>query len=182
VPVRSDLLQRIGDLSLRISSAVYRHIDRASERLEAQRRLLPKLTDLATPHQQRTDDLAERLRQSLSGRVNRAQIAFTGPAQMLTPRLLVRQVEQSQQRLNALARLADSLHPEAPLRRGFARVTDANGKTIASRDAAIAAAQVGLRFVDGEVGAVVNGSSPTMRPAPTKPPKPALNQGNLFDG
>jgi exodeoxyribonuclease VII large subunit len=181
VPVRSELLQRIGQISLRMGSAVRRHIDRASERLEAQRRLLPKLTDLSAPHQQRTDDLAERLRQSLVGRVNRAQLAFTGPAQMLTPRLLVRQVEQGQQRLNALARLADSLHPEAPLKRGFARVTDSEGKTIASREAAIAAGQVGLRFADGEAGATVEGG---LTPK-SKPPKPSIsapNQGNLFEG
>lgn len=182
VPVRSELLQRMGQISLRMGSAVRRHVDWASERLEAQRRLLPKLTDLAAPHQQRTDDLAERLRQSLGGRVSKAQLAFAGPAQMLTPRLLVRQAEQGQQRLNALARLADSLHPEAPLKRGFARVTDANGKTIASREAAIAAGQVGLRFADGDVGALVQGGSPPPKPSTPKPAKPALNQGNLFDG
>jgi exodeoxyribonuclease VII large subunit len=180
VPVRSELLQRLGQISLRISGAIRRHVDWASDRLEAQRRLLPKLTDLAAPHQQRTDDLAERLRQSLAGRVNKAQLAFTGPAQMLAPRLLVRQAEQGQQRLNALARLADSLHPEAPLKRGFARVTDAAGKTIASREAAIAAGQVDLRFADGEVGALVQGGSP--RPAGAKSAKPVTNQGNLFDG
>jgi exodeoxyribonuclease VII large subunit len=120
------------------------------------------------------------LRQSLAGRVNKAQLAFTGPAQMLAPRLLIRQLEQAQQKLNALSRLADSLHPEAPLKRGFARVTDADGKTIASREAAIAAGQVGLRFADGEVGAAVQGGSVPPRPAVPKSPKPVTNQGNLF--
>ena len=181
VPVRSELLQRIGQLSFRMGNSVRRQIDRAGERLEAQRRLLPKLTDLAAPHQQRTDELAERLRQSLGGRINRAQIAFAGPSQMLNPRLLLRQVEQGQQRLNAAARLIDSLHPEAPLRRGFARVTDVRGRTIASREAAIAAGAVGLRFADGEVGAVVEGGSPPPKAAPRKA-TPVINQGNLFDG
>ena len=181
VPVRSELLERIGQNSLRMEGAVRRHVDRASERLEAQRRLLPKLTDLSAPHQQRTDDLAERLRQSLVGRANKAQLAFTGPAQMLSPRLLIRQVEHGQQRLNAIARLADSLHPEAPLKRGFARVTDKDGKTIASRQAAMAAGHVGLRFADGEVGALVQGGNPPPKPAPRNSPTVA-NQGNLFDG
>ena len=179
VPVRSELLQRVGQDALRMGNAVRRHVDRACERLEAQRRLLPKLTDLAAPHQQRTDDLAERLRQSLAGRVNRSQLAFAGPAQMLNPRLLIRQVEQGQQRLNAIARLADSLHPEAPLKRGFARVTDADGRTIASRDAAIAAGQVGLRFADGDVGALVQTSSPPPKSSARKTPS-VTNQGNLF--
>lgn len=182
VPVRSELLQRLGQISLRMSGAVRRQIDRAAERLEAQRRLMPKLSDLAAPHQQRTDELADRLRQSLRTRVGKAELAFSGPAQMLHPRLLVRRVEQGEQRLDALARLAGSLHPEAPLKRGFARVTDASGKTIFSRDAAIQAGDVALRFADGEVGATVHGSAPIPRTATPKPAKPAPNQGNLFDG
>jgi exodeoxyribonuclease VII large subunit len=177
VPVRSELLQRLGQITLRMSGAVRRHV---AERLAAQRRLMPKLGDLAAPHQQRTDELAERLRQSLRTRVGKSELAFSGPAQMLHPRLLSRRVEQGQQRLDALARLQGSLHPEAPLKRGFARVTDASGKTIMSREAAIKAGDVGLRFADGEVGATVSGGAATPRQPAPKPAKPAPNQGNLF--
>ena len=67
VPVRSELLQRLGQLGLRMGNMRSAgDVDLAGERLEAQRRLLPKLTDLAAPHQQRTDEMAERLRQSLA--------------------------------------------------------------------------------------------------------------------
>ncbi|MFO0112575.1 MAG: exodeoxyribonuclease VII large subunit [Sphingomonadaceae bacterium] len=181
VPVRSDLLQRVGQLGLRIANIVRKRVDLAAERLEAQRRLMPRLSDLAAPHQLRTDDLAERLRQSLRTRVGKAEIAYSAPAMMLHPRLLTRRVEQGQQRLNALTRLAGSLHPEAPLKRGFARVTDADGKTIMSRAAAVKAGDVTLRFVDGEVGSVVHGSAPPRSSTP-KPKLPTVNQGNLFDG
>lgn len=181
VPVRSDLLQRVGQLGLRMANIVRKRVDLAAERLEAQRRLMPRLSDLAAPHQLRTDDLAERLRQSLRSRVGKAEIAYSGPAMMLHPRLLTRRVEQGQQRLDALTRLAGSLHPEAPLKRGFARVTDADGKTIMSRAAAVKAGDVTLRFVDGEVGSVVNGSAPPRSSTP-KPNIPTVNQGNLFDG
>jgi len=181
VPVRSDLLQRVGQLGLRMANSVRKRVDLAAERLEAQRRLMPRLSDLAAPHQLRTDDLAERLRQSLRTRVGKAEIAYSGPAMMLHPRLLTRRVEQGQQRLDALTRLAGSLHPEAPLKRGFARVTDADGKTIMSRAAAIKAGDVTLRFVDGEVGSAVHGSAPPRTSAP-KPNTPTVNQGNLFDG
>ena len=181
VPVRSDLLQRVGQLGLRMANVVRKQVDLAAERLEAQRRLMPRLSDLAAPHQLRTDDLAERLRQSLRTRVGKAEIAYSGPAMMLHPRLLHRRVEQKQQQLDALTRLAGSLHPEAPLKRGFARVTDADGKTIVSRAAAVKAGDVTLRFVDGEVGSVVNGSAPP-RPSTPKPTPPTVNQGNLFDG
>ena len=181
VPVRSDLLQRVGQLGLRMANVVRKQLDLAAERLEAQRRLMPRLSDLAAPHQLRTDDLAERLRQSLRTRVSKAEIAYSGPAMMLHPRLLHRRVEQKQQRLDALTRLAGSLHPEAPLKRGFARVTDANGKTIMSRAAAVKAGDVTLRFGDGEVSSIVNGSGPP-RPSTPKPTPPIGNQGNLFDG
>jgi exodeoxyribonuclease VII large subunit len=181
VPVRNDLLQRVGQLGLRMANSVRKHVDLAAERLEAQRRLMPRLSDLAAPHQQRTDDLAERLRQSLRMRVGKAEIAYSGPALMLHPRLLNRRIEQGQQRLNALTRLVGSLHPEAPLKRGFARVTDADGKTIMSRAAAVKAGDVTLRFVDGEVGSVVHGAASPRSSTPKATP-PTVNQGNLFDG
>lgn len=181
VPVRSDLLQRVGQLGLRMANNVRKRVDLAAERLEAQRRLMPRLSDLAAPHQQRTDDLAERLRQSLRTRVGKAEIAYSRPAMMLHPRLLTRRVEQGRQRLDALSRLAGSLHPEAPLKRGFARVTDADGKTIMSRAAAVTAGDVTLRFIDGAVGSVINGTAPP-RSATPKPAQPTVNQGNLFDG
>jgi exodeoxyribonuclease VII large subunit len=181
VPVRSDLLQRVGQFGLRMSNMIRKKVDLAAERLEAQRRLMPRLSDLAAPHQQRTDDLSERLRQSLRTRIGKAEVAFSAPAMMLHPRLLLRRAEQGQQRLDALTRLVSTLHPEAPLKRGFARVTDANGKTIMTREAAVKAGDVTLRFVDGEVGGQVSGG-PAPRISPAKPAKPAGNQGNLFDG
>ena len=182
VPVRSELLQRVGQAALRMSGAVRRHVDRATERLEAQRRLMPRLTELSAPHQQRTDELSERLRQSLRSRVGKAELAFSGPAQMLNPRMLLRQAEKDQRRLDALTRLVSSLHPEAPLKRGFARVTDAQGKTILSRDEAIKAGNVGLRFADGDVGASVHGGAILPKTATAKAARPQPNQGNLFDG
>ena len=100
---------------------------------------------------------------------------------MLHPRLLNRRIEQGQQRLDALTRLVGSLHPEAPLKRGFARVTDAEGKTIMSRAAAVKAGDVTLRFVDGEVGSVVAGAAQPRSATPKATP-PTVNQGNLFDG
>ena len=97
VPVRSDLLQRVGQFGLRMSNIVRKRVDLAAERLETQRRLMPRLSDLAAPHQQRTDDLADRLRQSLRTRVSKAEVAFSGPAMMLHPRLLLRRTDQGQQ-------------------------------------------------------------------------------------
>ena len=185
VPVRGELLDRVGQNALRLDRATRRTLTHAAERLEAQRRLLPKLSELTAPQQQRADELGERLANGLERSVSSARLAFAAPAGALKPGLLQRRLESDQQRLDALGRLAESLHPEAPLARGFARVTGADGKTIAKVAAARAAGHVGLRFADGELGATIDGAQmPTAKP-PRKSSKRLAhkgNQGDLFGG
>jgi exodeoxyribonuclease VII large subunit len=198
VPVRLDLKERLGQHGLRMDSSIRRLIQRAGERLEAQRRLLPKPADIAAPWQQRADELAERLRRGLERRADGARIAFVGSATRLSPALLRRRLALGQDRLAALrfpqaqltrrlteargqldslARLAGTLHPEAPLKRGFARISDAEGRTIMTADAAKAARQVSIRFADDSVDAVVGGGAP--RPGQARSvPKPG--QSDLF--
>ncbi len=205
VPVRSELIDRIAQNALRLDRATRRSLSHAAERLEAQRRLLPKLSEITAPQQQRADDLGERLTRGLERRVSAASLNFAAPAGALNPRLLVRlmdakaqrlsaarlpvsavmtRLSNAQSRLDALGRLAESLHPEAPLKRGFARVTDAAGKTITNAAAAQKAGQVGLRFADGIVDAQIGiGEAPTKK-SPPKPTSAKLastgNQGSLF--
>jgi exodeoxyribonuclease VII large subunit len=184
VPVRLDLKERLGQHGLRMDSSIRRLLQRAAERLEAQRRLLPKAADIAAPWAQRADDLAERLRRGLERRADGAKIAFAGSATRLSPALLrrrlvlgqdrlaamrlpqtqlQRRLTEAQSRLDALGRLAETLHPEAPLKRGFARVSDADGRTVMNSVAAKAATQVSIRFADDSVDAVVGGSSARSR-------------------
>jgi exodeoxyribonuclease VII large subunit len=198
VPVRLDLKERLGQHSLRMDSSIRRLLQRAGERLEAQRRLLPKPADLAAPWQQRADELAERLRRGLERRADSARIAFAGTATRLSPALLrrrlalgqdrllalrlpqaqlTRRLQEARSKLDSLARLADTLHPEAPLKRGFARVSDAEGRTIMTASAAKAAGQVSIRFADDSVDAVVVGGAPRPRQAQSVP-KPG--QSDLF--
>ncbi|MFC4291212.1 exodeoxyribonuclease VII large subunit [Sphingorhabdus arenilitoris] len=211
VPVRSELLDRVGQNALRLDRATRRTLAHAAERLEAQRRLLPKLTELTAPQQQRADELGERMQRALERRISNAAIAYMPMARALTPRLLERsldtkqaqlssarlslsllqnRLDQGQQRLNAAQRLLASLHPEAPLRRGFARVTDGAGKTVMTREAAQAAGHFTLRFADGEMGARVDGTEKPAAPPAGQPPKqaarkstkkpPAAGQADLF--
>jgi exodeoxyribonuclease VII large subunit len=198
VPVRLDLKERLGQHGLRMDGSIRRLLQRATERLEAQRRLLPKPAELAAPWAQRADELAERLRRGLERRAEGAKIAFAGSATRLSPALLRRRLALGQDRLsaqrlpqsqlqrrltdarsrlNALGRLAETLHPEAPLKRGFARVSDAEGRTVMSVDAAKASGQVSIRFADGSVDAVIGGVAPRSRPA--KPSQQA-SQTDLF--
>ncbi len=189
VPVRADLLDRVAQAGLRASRSIRRLVGQAAERLEGQRRLLPRLSDLTLPKQQRADELGERLGRGLEKRLSLAQLAFAAPARSLAPRLLSDKYAQGQARLDAMARLLGSLHPEAPLKRGFARVTSADGLTIMSRMAAEAAGHVGLRFADGEIGATIDGNGPPLVPhvSPSRPKKKTAaatpdgaGQGSLF--
>jgi exodeoxyribonuclease VII large subunit len=199
VPVRLDLKERLGQHGLRMDSSIRRLVQRSVERLEAQRRLLPKPADIAAPWRQRADELAERLRRGLQRRADGAKIAFAGSATRLSPALLrrrlslgqdrlvalrlpqaqlMRRLEQAQGKLDSLGRLAESFHPEAPLKRGFARVSDAEGRTIMSVDAAKVAGGVSIRFADGSVGAQIDGAPPR----PAKPRSGASGkQADLFN-
>jgi exodeoxyribonuclease VII large subunit len=214
VPVRDALLDRIGQLGLRMENALRRQVSQAHERLEAQRRLLPRLSDLAAPQQQSTDDLGERLGRVLERRIGAAQIGYAGSANRFGPALLARLVSQKasaltgvrlpaalltrrhhsdQQRFDGVARLMLSLHPDGPLKRGFARVTDIDGKTMMNSKAARVAGHVRLHFADAAVDAAIEGalSSPekpplarekaTSKPSSPKPTPPkSTPQGNLF--
>jgi exodeoxyribonuclease VII large subunit len=199
VPVRLDLVERLGQNGSRMNNAVRRMVQRGTERLEAQRRLLPKPADIAAPWQQRADELSERLKRGLERRVDNTRLSFAGLATRLSPPLLrrrlslaqdrlaaqrlpsaqlQRQLGNAQNRLDALARLATSLHPLAPLERGFAKISDSDGKTVMGTDAAKAAGQVSIRFADGSVDAMIGGGA--TRPRPTKP-APQATQNSLFD-
>lgn len=214
VPVRAELLDRVGQNALRLDRAIRRGVTHLAERLEAQRRLLPKLTELTAPQQQRADELSDRLIRALERRTDAARVAFAAPASALKPSLLERliatkaqrlssarlpaasvdqRLTNAQQRLAGLDRLLTSLHPEAPLKRGFARVTDGEGKTVMAVAAAQKAGNVNLRFADGEVAATVGNAAPAATPsAPTAAPqkakkparkktaKPNANQPSLF--
>jgi exodeoxyribonuclease VII large subunit len=211
VPVRAELLDRVAQLAMRLDRGVRRGITHASERLEAQRRLLPRLSEITSPQQQRADELSERLGRSLERRISMASVSFAAPSGALNPRLLhrlldgkaqrmaaarlpnallVRRADMAQARLDALARLSQSLHPEAPLKRGFARVTDKHGRTISTTKAAHDAGQVTLRFADGGIDAVTRQLTQTAKSATPKSKPAAIRsaetgpaktrQGSLF--
>ena len=203
VPVRAELNERVGQAGVRLNSAVHRVTSLAGERLEAQRRLLPKPADIVEVKAQRVDDLGERLGQALTKRAALAEGALArasggfGPrllsslvarkseqlaAQRLPMMLLDRRASEDQARLEALWRLAGQLHPDKPLSRGFARVTDREGRTLTSGAAAEKAGALTLRFADKAVDAVVDSAD---APPPKPPRKSAAKgtpegQGSLF--
>ncbi|MFK7841196.1 MAG: exodeoxyribonuclease VII large subunit [Sphingorhabdus sp.] len=192
VPVRAEWLATLSESKARMARSVQRGLMTAQERLEGQRRLMPALTDLLRPHQQRVDEMSERMKYGMSQNVAHARTRFSASAGALRPSILKQRVERSQeqlkrldmpvslvqrplddarQRLNALWRLAEQLSPDGPLKRGYARVSGLDGKLIANRAAALKAGKLDLHFQDGAVGAQVTEAGLEVKEVGTKTKK-----------
>lgn len=181
VPVREELAQQLAELGLRKRRAVARPLQLGRERLLARAERLPKLQALFSPHAQRLDQAAERLRRGLVDRTHLARGAFQRIDSRLSLPLLSARLDRAQERLAGLARLHASLNPDAVLQRGYVRVTGPDGATLTTR--AVAAEQAGLvlHFRDGALK-VAPGDAPPAAPSRSKPaPKaPPPEQGKLL--
>ncbi len=173
VPVLADLRLTIAAHGQRTERCARRYVERGRERLDAMARLLPTRDRLLGPQRQRIDDLGARLDRGLERRVVRARGELDRTGAVLRPALLQRRLEGARQRLEDLGRLLASVDPDAPLARGYARVTAKGGETLATTAAARSAGAVTLHFRDGTVDAQVEGARPRAYARP-KPEQPTL--------
>jgi len=192
VPVRADLLAQVAELGLRAGRCARRYRERAGERLEATARRFPTPERLLQPQRQRTDDLGDRLPRGLSRRLAEARGELSRAAGALRPGLLRDRLARGRERLAAIRfrpalvegriaerrlaldrlwRLAESLHPDKPLARGYARVEGRGGKVVTSAAQARAAGALKLHFADGAVAARVEreAGAPYEKPKPQQP-------------
>jgi exodeoxyribonuclease VII large subunit len=174
VPVRAELLAGLHSLSGRGLRAVHRYSERAVERLTATARRLPLPDTLLGPQRQRTDDLGERLKRGLGRQLSDARGELAQKTGALRPALLTNRLTSSRSKLDQLWRVAQSLHPDRPLERGYALITDRTGKVITSAAKAKSQGALSLRFADGEIDARVERSA-----TPAKQGAKA-NQPDLF--
>src|SRR5690606_35618807 len=174
-----------------------RPVDLGRERLEARVARLPRPEALAAQASQKLDDLAERLRRGLADRAARARERLQGDAARLSapllrarlergrdrlaafdlkPTLLTRPLAERRERLAAIARLAEQLHPERPLRRGYVMVLDAAGAAVTDAAAARKEPGLTLKFRDGTLDVLPAGSPcpPRPRTAPPSGEQPKL--------
>jgi exodeoxyribonuclease VII large subunit len=157
VPVLADIRLAVAAQGQRMERCARRYVERGGERLAALARHLPSRDQLLGPQRQRLDDLGGRLDRGLERRVVRARGELDRTAAVLRPALLARRIDGARQRLEDLGRLLASVDPDAPLARGYARVTARGGGTLTSAAAARAAGAVTLNFADGTVDAKVEG-------------------------
>ncbi|MDB5712910.1 MAG: exodeoxyribonuclease large subunit [Sphingomonadales bacterium] len=180
VPVRSDLLGLVQELSSRTLRCAHRYHDHGGERLRALTARLPKPDALLGPQRQRTDDLGGRLRRGLGHRLAEARGDVARASGALRPallqhrlgraqerlagvrlevRLVERPIAQARDQLDRLWRVAQSLHPNKPLERGYAWVEKRGGGVVTSVAAAQAAGALTLHFGDGPVDVSVEGAA-----------------------
>jgi exodeoxyribonuclease VII large subunit len=201
VPVRADLAHHVRELGARAERLARRYRERAGERFEAVADRFPALDSLFAGQQQRLDDIAERLPRALGQRIAVARGDLAHAAGALRPALLDRKLDRAKEQLAAvrltdrairakiadgqvalerLWRIAEQLHPDKPLQRGYVRVEKRGGGVLTDAAAAKAAGSLTLHFADGAVDArVEDGAKPT--PArPKSAGEDAPRQQNLF--
>ncbi len=185
VPVRAELQAQLAAWHGRMIGAANRHQARASERLTALARHLPRREALYAPQRQRLDDAGDRLDRSQRQRLTviAERLATRGAA--LRPALLVRRWDRDRALIEGLGRLLTSLDPRALLARGYAMVRDAGGAIVTTAAKAQDVGHLQLQFADGEVPVQVSGSdAPAAPPSrPTRkgaPAAPKRGQGELF--
>jgi exodeoxyribonuclease VII large subunit len=187
VPVRAELAATLSEYGQRMRACLVRSAARAGERMELTMARWPEAAGLFAPAGQRLDDIGERLPRALAARAAHARADYSAVAPRLRHELVGQRIELASERLASLWRLAGLAHPERPLQRGFVRVTDREGRTLIHAADARAAGFLNLRFADGSVEAIVEGSAARLErsaPRPYRPhrPKPgAATQPGLFD-
>jgi len=173
VPVLADIRLTVAAHAQRAERCARRYVERGRERLEAQARLLPTRDRLLGPQRQRLDDAGLRADRALERRVAQSRGQLDRIAGALRPATLDRRLEAARQRLADFGRLLAAVDPDAPLQRGYARVTARGGATLTTAAAARGVGAVTLHFRDGNVDAKVEGAKPRAY-APATPEQPSL--------
>jgi len=179
VPVLAELANAIAELGLRKRRGQFRALGLAKERLAARAQRLPVPQALLAQRAQRLDDLGERLRRSLVHRVDMARVQLAQRTAPLRPALLESRVQRAGERLAGLARLQRQLSPDAPLARGYARVSAPGRALVASRAVAAQEPRLTLHFHDGTLD-VATGPAPALAPRRARKSLPAAEQPKLL--
>jgi exodeoxyribonuclease VII large subunit len=159
VPVRAELFAQLSELAHRSQQCLSRRIERGRERFDLAVCRWPEPQAILAPAAQRVDDLAERLPRSLSARAGSARADLNLVSGRLRRDLIDNRIARLTDQLTAAWKMAELVHPERPLSRGYVRVTSRDGRTLTHAADARAARELRLRFGDGEVDATADGAS-----------------------
>jgi exodeoxyribonuclease VII large subunit len=197
VPVRSELVERVGTLEGRLKGGLVRGLESRRTELRAAAGRLPRLEQLFQLPQQRFDRASERLGLALLANARAAQGKLDKIAARLRPAALdqdlarrrekvatasvrlkaamERGIAKRAQELIGATRVLESLSHHSVLARGFALVQSADGALVRSAAELTTGDAVKLSFADGEAPAVIGAAE-----GPKRKAKPGGDQGSLF--
>lgn len=203
VPVRADLISDLMNLDRRMVSASARSMSERRERLRGLARAIPKPQDMMGLAQQRFDNAAARLSQSLMGHVRSHRTKYDGIAARLRPEQMRTRMEASHQRLQELkarsanaiqARLArqgerlsssgkmlEVLSYKNTLGRGYALVHGPDGSIVRSASSIEHGLEAEIEFADGRAPATFGAGAPTPKATPQKAIKKPKEPKKLKD-
>jgi exodeoxyribonuclease VII large subunit len=208
VPVRAELIQRVTALDGRLKGGLVRGLERRRTELRAAGAKLPRLETLFQIPQQRFDRAGERLRAALATNARSAQSKLDRIAARLRPQAIAadivrrrdhlsraaarlepalrRSLEAQTKRLEATARMLESLSHKSVLARGFALIHRTDGALVRAAKDLNAGDLVEISFADGARHGVIEPPE-TAAPEPEKPRATPVkqklgggDQGSLF--
>jgi exodeoxyribonuclease VII large subunit len=180
VPVRSELFAQLSELAHRAQNCLARRLERGRERFELTVCRWPEAQAMFAPMVQRVDEVGERLPRSLAARAGSARADLNLVSGRLRPELIDTRIARLTERLAAAWKMAELVHPERPLSKGYVRVTSRDGRTLTHAADARAARALRLHFGDGAVDVTTGGSAaapPRLERAPRRSyiaPQPGL--------
>ncbi|MBK5198694.1 MAG: exodeoxyribonuclease VII large subunit [Methyloceanibacter sp.] len=182
VPVRGDLLIRVGGFGLRVAAALRRLIEGERRRLVALARVLPQRARILDLPRQRFDSASGRLPRALLANARAHRTWLERIASRLRPHIVARAalagrerlarldrargrslsalMERSRRRLDSQGKLLSTLGHHNVLARGFALVRSADGSMLRRAVEVRPGAALDIEFADGHVGAHADGREP----------------------
>ena len=180
VPVRAELLGQLAELAHRAQHCLSHRANRCRERFDLTVCRWPEPQAIFAPVSQRLDEVGERLPRSLAARAGTARGDLNLVAGRLRPDLLEHRIARLGERLSAAWKMAELVHPERPLSKGYVRVTMRDGQTLTRARDAREARLLTLHFGDGAVDA--EAGAPVPVPVERKPRRSYMApQPGLFD-
>ncbi len=168
--------QRLDASSARLGAAL--QLSTSSHRATLSRlagRLSPRLIGVRNDkNRQMLTDISRRINGVLSVLIGKKRALLDQNIRGLSPRLAKQKIEICQKRLEMNAKFLHSLSHHASLARGFAMVTDAQGKLVRTAKQLSQGAQVALEFSDGKKQALITEDG--IAASPISAPKQAVKK------
>ncbi len=178
VPVRAELIDTVDDYGLRLKRGLNRTVE--SKKLSFAAARLPKLDAVLSNPRQRFDLAAARLRPDALVRDIARKSESVENASREAVRSMGRYLQKSRDTLMGAGKLLDAYSYQGVLERGYALVSDVDGKVVRKGKPLTSGQAVNLTFSDGKRGAVIDGK-PAVQRRKKKPIQPTEKiQGDLF--